>query len=290
MKIASTKIADIIRYFRQELEELYNAGEVDAFISYCFEIYLNFTGTDLLLKKDDHVSESELLKFSFAVKQLKQHRPIQYILGQADFFKLRFLVNEHVLIPRPETEELVDLIIRENKGNQGMRILDIGTGSGCIPIALKKNMPSAMVMAMDISEEALKIARQNAELNQTEVTFLQQDILDKNSPFFNTSNQYDCIVSNPPYVRFSEKEDMDKNVLDYEPHLALFVPDEDPLLFYKAIADFSRKHLRPGGKLYFEINAAYGPETKLLLEKKGFKNPTLIHDLNNKNRILRVAI
>lgn len=290
MRIASTKIADIIRYFRQELEHDYDTGEVEAFIAYCFEVYLNFTKKELLLKKEECVSESELLKFHFAVKQLKQHRPIQYILGQADFYKLRFIVNEQVLIPRPETEELVDLIIRDHKENPGVHVLDIGTGSGCISVALKKNLPSAQVAAIDVSESALKIARQNAILNQTDILFLQEDILDKNSRFFTDLTQYDCIVSNPPYVLFSEKKGMDKNVLDHEPHLALFVADEDPLLFYKIIADFSLKHLRPGGKLYFEINAAYGPETKDLLEKKGFKNPTLISDLNNKNRILRVAI
>lgn len=290
MKIASTKIADIIRYFRQELENDYESGEIEAFIYYCFDVYLNFTQKDLLLKKDEFVSESELLKFSFAVKQLKQRRPIQYILGKADFYKLRFSVNEQVLIPRPETEELVDLIIKDNRGTPSCSILDIGTGSGCIPIALKKNLPAAYITAIDVSEGALKVARQNAQLNQTEILFLHEDILDKNSNFFNDSNRYDCIVSNPPYVLFSEKAEMDKNVLDHEPHLALFVADEDPLLFYKMIADFSRRHLNPGGKLYFEINAAYGPETQELLEKKGFKNPALIADLNNKNRILRVAI
>jgi release factor glutamine methyltransferase len=290
MRIASTRIADIIRYFRQELKEAYDAGEVEAFISYCFEAYLNFDKKDIFLRLNEHVHESELLKFSFAVKQLKQHKPIQYILGWADFYKLRMMVNELVLIPRPETEELVDFIIRDNQGKTPLSILDIGTGSGCIPIALKKNLPHARVEALDVSEGALEIARKNAVLNQTEVWFFQQDILNRTTEFFHSSVQYDCIVSNPPYVTVSEKESMQRNVLDYEPHLALFVYDESPLLFYEAIADFANKHLRTGGLLYFEINAAYGPETKQLLEKKGFKNPALITDLNNKNRILRVAM
>ena len=290
MKIASTKIADVIRYFRQELNSEYDPGEVEAFISYCFEAYLNFTKKDLLLKKEEFISESELLKFSFAVKQLKQHRPIQYILGKAYFYGLSFIVNEQVLIPRPETEELVDFIIQENKQRKDLNILDIGTGSGCIPIALKKKLPQASIMAVDVSVPALEIAKRNAALHHTEVSFFQQDILDRSTVFFNDAFKYDCIVSNPPYVLLSEKKSMEKNVLEHEPHLALFVVDEDPLLFYKTIADFSLQHLHPGGKLYFEINAAYGSETKDMLEKKGFKNPVLMTDLNNKNRILRVAI
>lgn len=289
MRIASTKIADIIRFFREELKEEFPPGEVETFIFYCFEAYLNFTKKDLLLRKNEYVNESELLKFNFAVKQLKLHRPIQYILGKTEFYGLSFNVNEHVLIPRPETEELVELIIRENKEMKEIRILDIGTGSGCIAVSLKKNIPHANITAIDVSEDALEVAKQNALNNQADISFFHQDILNKDSLFFNDLNRYDCIVSNPPYVLFSEKIAMEKNVLEHEPHLALFVSDEDPLLFYKIIADFSALHLRPGGKLYLEINSAYGPETKQLLEKKGFKNPVLISDLNNKNRILRVT-
>lgn len=284
MKIASTKISDVVRYFRQELEGIYDPGELETFILFCFEAYLNYSKTDLLLRAGDNMRESELLKFNFAIKQLKQQRPIQYILGTADFYKLHFMVNEHVLIPRPETEELVDLIIRDNKHKQPFQLLDIGTGSGCIAIALKKNLPHATVSACDISEEALKIANQNASMNQVTVSFFKKNILQTDPKDL---SQYDCIVSNPPYISFSEKGQMHKNVLEHEPHLALFVPDEDPLLFYKNICDFSLKHLRPGGKLYFETNAAYGLETSQILEKKGFRNVILMTDLNNKNRILR---
>ncbi len=290
MKIASTKISDVIRFFREELKDIYEQGEIETFISYCFEAYLKLSKTALLLKTQDTMSESELLKFNFAVKQLKQHRPIQYILGKADFYKLQFVVNEQVLIPRPETEELVDRIIAEQQHTNTPNILDIGTGSGCIAITLKKNIPAATVTALDISEDALEIARQNAALNQTDITFLQHDILHSNSLQATTLGLFDCIVSNPPYICFSEKREMYQNVLDHEPHLALFVPDEDPLLFYKKIADFSLNHLKPAGKLYFEINAAYGLETKQMLEEKGFKNLILMNDLNNKNRILQGSI
>lgn len=290
MKIASTKIADVIRFFREELKDSYEPGEVETFISYCFEAYLNFSKTDLLVKSTGSMSESELLKFNFAVKQLKQQRPIQYILGKADFYRLQFIVNEQVLIPRPETEELVDLIIREYKQMQTPTILDIGTGSGCIAITLKKNLQAATVTAIDVSEEALKVASQNATLNQAEVSFFQQDILKVNTMPAAAPQQFDCIVSNPPYICFSERNEMEKNVLEHEPHLALFVPDEDPLLFYKAIADFALIHLKPRGKLYFEINAAYGLETRQMLEIKGFKNVILISDLNNKNRILQGSL
>ena len=287
MRIASTKIADVIKFFRNELKDIYDPGEIETFILYCFDAYLNFNKTDLILSATENVTESELLKFNFAVKQLKQQRPIQYILGQADFYRLKFKVDEHVLIPRPETEELVDLIIQEQKHKQSLSLLDIGTGSGCIAISLKKNLPQAHVSALDVSDEALIIAKQNAQSNQADIIFFKEDILKWDA---NKTDKYDCIVSNPPYICFSEKEEMHKNVLEHEPHLALFVPDEDPLLFYNAIADFSLKYLKTGGKLYFEINAPYGLIIKQMLDRKGFKNTTIINDLNNKNRILHGSI
>jgi len=294
MRIASNKIADINRFFHDELKGVYEKDELETIIAYCFEEYLNIKRADIILRATDTVSESQLLKFNFAVKDLKKHKPIQYVLGKADFYGLKFKVNEHVLIPRPETEELVDLIIKENhesrSNNKAISILDIGTGSGCIPIVLKKSLPASTIYGMDISKEALEIAEQNAALNQVEVHFVLDDILNPKSFIPNPSSPFDIIVSNPPYVCISEKEQMQKNVLDYEPHQALFVVDNNPLLFYKAITDLALKQLKPGGKLYFEINQAYGEETKHLLESKGFKNVVLIKDLNNKNRILRGTI
>ena len=326
MRIPSNKIADVVRFFRDELKSTYENDEVETFIAYCFDEFLNLKRADIFLNGSTTITESELLKFNFAIKDLKQHKPIQYILGKADFYGLKFIVNQHVLIPRPETEELVDLIVKENQvsntksqepraKNQEpsqlithnselitpnshltssishltshISILDIGTGSGCIPIALKKNIPSANVYAMDISEDALKVAKQNAVLTNINVDFFQFDILSPNAPLPFADLKFDIIVSNPPYIRFSEKEQMQKNVLDYEPHLALFVNDNDPLLFYKAIADFAIKHLKNQGILFYEINEVLGVETGEMLSNKGFENVILLKDLNNKNRILQ---
>jgi len=286
MKIASNKIKDILRFFRDELNDTYEKEELESIIAYCLEDFLNIKRAAISLNLETTVSESELLKFNFAIKDLKNHRPLQYVLGMADFYRLKFFVNEQVLIPRPETEELVHLIIQDNKLS-APSIIDIGTGCGCIPVALKKNIPAAIVSAIDISESALHLAKRNAQKNEVDVYFFLKDIL---SPDENTEQQlskYDIIVSNPPYICFSEKEQMHKNVLDYEPHLALFVNDNDPLLFYKAICDFAFKNLKVKGKIYFEINQSLAPETKDLLESKGFKNVELIKDLSNNYRILR---
>ncbi len=287
MQIASNKIKDVIRFFKQELHGIYEDSEIDAFIVLCFEELLNLKRSDLLLNAEKTMSESELLKFNFAIKDLKKQKPLQYILGSADFYGLKFKVNGSVLIPRPETEELVDLIIKENKG-KALRILDIGTGSGCIPVSLKKNLPISVVEAIDISEEALQVAKENAQANGVDVRFFQEDVLNPKNELKNL--RYDIIVSNPPYIKESEKEAMHKNVLDHEPHLALFVYDTDALLFYKAIADHALQMLNPGGRIYFEINAEHGLETQQMLENKGFKNVVLIKDMSNKNRILRGSI
>lgn len=317
MRIPSNKIADVVRFFRDELKNTYEKDELETLIAYCFEEYLNLKRADIFLNFDVTISESELLKFNFAIKDLKQHKPIQYIFGKADFYGLKFIVNKHVLIPRPETEELVELIISRTKKQESrienqepgitgqeprakgqdlahlashVSILDIGTGSGCIPVALKKNIPLAKVYALDISREALEAAKQNAEMNNVDVEFFLHDILSATDKLPDPDLKFDIIVSNPPYICVSEKEQMQNNVLDHEPHLALFVNDKDPLLFYRSIAGFALKNLKPNGKLYFEINQALGPETKILLEKKGFKNVVLVKDINNNNRILYCTI
>ncbi|MES2284546.1 MAG: peptide chain release factor N(5)-glutamine methyltransferase [Bacteroidota bacterium] len=317
MRIPSNKIADVVRFFRDELKNTYEKDELETLIAYCFEEYLNLKRANIFLNFDVTISESELLKFNFAVKDLKQHKPIQYIFGKADFYGLKFIVNKHVLIPRPETEELVQLIISrtrkeepkaenresETKGqeprgkNQDLAdlaptisILDIGTGSGCIPVALKKNIPLANVYALDISGESLEVAKQNAVMNNVDVDFFQHDILSATNQLSDPDLKFDIIVSNPPYICVSEKEQMQNNVLDHEPHLALFVNDNDPLLFYRSIADFALKNLKPKGELYFEINQALGAETKVLLETKGFRNIVLVKDINNNNRILYCTI
>lgn len=289
MKIASNKIADILRFFRSELADLYEIGEIEGFISYCFEEYLGMNRTSITLYKESTVSESELLKFSFAVKYLKQQQPIQYIIGKADFYGLKLAVNEHVLIPRPETEELIQLIIKDCSTSEEKKvaILDIGTGTGCIAIALKKHIPFSEIHALDVSKEALEVAQKNAQLNSTTIHFHELNVLAIPENNSISSTKFDIIVSNPPYITLSEKEAMHKNVTDYEPHLALFVEDYEPLLFYTHICELALKALNKGGKLYFEINQQYGEETKKLLEQKGFTNVELIKDLNNNYRIVK---
>lgn len=214
-------------------------------------------------------------------ERLKRGEPIQYIIGKAPFYGREFLVSPATLIPRNETEELVHLIIKENP-QQGLRILDIGTGTGCIPISLFLEMKEPEVYALDISLEALKVARQNAKSLKAEVNFLQGDILRERIPL----ESLDILVSNPPYIPEKGKAEMHKNVLDFEPGLALFVPDEDPLLFYRRIAELGREHLKKGGRLYFEIHEDFGPETVDLLESMGYQEVRLIQDLNGKNRIV----
>lgn len=284
MRIATNKISSIIKFFHEELKSSFNKEEIENFIFYSLNEYLGFSRSDVILKNDTRVSESELLKFNKVVKQLKVHKPIQYILGSAHFLDLNLYVNENVLIPRPETEELVDLIIKENRDKRNMSILDIGTGSGCIAIALAKKVPFATVTAIDISDEALDIAKQNAEKNQASVNFIQADIF--NETDLNKLASFDIIVSNPPYVLLSEKDKMEKNVLEYEPHLALFVNDNDPLIYYKRISELALKKLNSSGRLYFEINEKMGEESKNLLESIGFENVILKQDINRKNRIL----
>lgn len=220
-----------------------------------------------------------------ASKRLLQHEPLQYVLGEAWFYNLPFTVNQHVLIPRPETEELVHLILSTiDIRDSTFRLLDIGTGSGCIPIAIQKNNSLVQAYGMDISEEALAVANQNAKRNNVDVEFFKGDILGANihSPISN----FDIIVSNPPYITEVEKKEMHPNVLDYEPHLALFVTNNDPLQFYDAIAAFASKHLAIGGALYVEINAMYGNEVKACMEAYHFTDVTIIKDMQGKDRIV----
>jgi release factor glutamine methyltransferase len=289
MKIASNKIVDILRFFRSELAGLYETGEIESFIAYCFEEYLGMNRASITLNKESTVSESELLKFSFAIKYLKQQQPIQYIIGKADFYGLKLAVNQHVLIPRPETEELVQLIIKDCSISEEKKvtILDIGTGSGCIAIALKKHIPFCEMHALDVSKEALEVAKKNAQLNSVSIHFHELNVLAIPENNSISSTKFDIIVSNPPYITLSEKGAMHKNVTDYEPHLALFVEDYEPLLFYTHICELALNALNKGGKLYFEINQQYGEQTKKLLEQKGFTNVELIKDLNNNYRIVK---
>jgi len=246
----------------------------------------------LSIKQEDiHSDDAEQL---FKIhEQLIQGKPLQYILGETEFYNLTFKVNPSVLIPRPETEELVDWTLITSRIINGetevLKILDIGTGSGCIPISIKKYLPLADITAIDISELAVNTARQNAELNQTEINFIQDDILNLTNPeLINT--KYDIILSNPPYITDSEKDQMLDNVLKHEPHTALFVPNNDPLIFYRVIAEFALNHLKKNGFLFLEINQNFGLDTVNLLKNKGFSEVELRQDMCGKDRMIRAVL
>jgi len=274
------------KQFFLELSELYPETEIQSFFNILIEFKLNLTRVDLALKPNLEITAQEIIFFEKALSDLKKHIPIQYIIGETEFYGFPFKVNENVLIPRPETEELVAWIINDNKSSSKIKILDIGTGSGCIPISLAKKIPNAEVYAIDISSDALKTAKENAKLNNVTIHFIELDILQaKDLP-----SNFDIIVSNPPYVRELEKEMMQQNVLDYEPHLALFVKNENPLLFYNKIADLAKNYLVENGNLYFEINQYLGKDTSELLTSKGFKNVKLKKDIFEVDRMIKASI
>ncbi|MES2851902.1 MAG: peptide chain release factor N(5)-glutamine methyltransferase [Bacteroidota bacterium] len=285
MKNSSFKIKEYRTQFIQELTPIYDAGEAESFFYLILEEKHQLKRIDLALHPDLVFSEAEIVVWNSILEQLKQEIPVQYLLGKTSFYGLDFEVNENVLIPRPETEELVEWILESQKSkveSQNIRILDIGTGSGCIAISLAKNIPNAAVFAIDVSEKALATAKKNAERNAVEVTFINQNILETED----LRQQFDIIVSNPPYVRNLEKEEIKKNVLDNEPHLALFVEDNDALIFYKKIAELAQKNLSENGQLYFEINQYLGKETVDLLEKMNFKNIELRKDIYGNDRMI----
>jgi release factor glutamine methyltransferase len=260
---------------------LYEDQEKSNIAFLILEDLFKITKTDLLMNKK--VKENEDGKINEIISRLNQAEPIQYILGHTEFYGRKFTVNKNVLIPRPETEELVDLIIKENRKNKDFTILDIGTGSGCIAISLKKEIPQAGVFALDISHEALTVARKNAKDLKTELNFIEADIL--HDPENKLKDlKLSLVVSNPPYVTDAERKLMHENVLAYEPGSALFVRDDDPLLFYRTIIEFSRKHLLPNGNCYFEINEAYGNEMRDLFEKNNFTDIRILSDLRGKDR------
>ena len=269
--------------FFTELQTIQEDSEIESFFFILTEFLHNLKRIDVSLHPDFEVSESDLEKWNTIISEFKNEKPIQYITGEAWFYGLRFEVNENTLIPRPETEELVEWIVDGLKlKGKGQRVLDIGTGSGCIPIALKKEIPSAQVSAIDVSEKALELARKNAINNDVEINFIHQNILETES----LDEKYDVIVSNPPYVRNLEKQEIKKNVLDFEPHLALFVDDYDALLFYRKIAQLALKSLLPNGKLFFEINQYLAKETVELLTQLGFKNIELRKDFVGNDRMI----
>jgi len=280
------KILLFKKYFFSELSNNYPKTEIQSFFNILIEHQLNLTRVEIALNPAIEITKTHLDFLQKALSSLKKSVPIQYIIGETAFYGLPFKVSKNVLIPRPETEELVNWVLNDTKNIKNINILDIGTGSGCIAISIAKNAPNAKIFALDISSKALEIAKENAKLNGVRIQFIEANILD----FPKSNEKFDIIISNPPYVRELEKKQMQKNVLENEPHIALFVRDENPLLFYDKIADFALTNLKQNGSIYFEINQYLGKETVTLLKSKGFQNIKLKKDIFDVNRMLKATI
>ncbi|RQO66065.1 peptide chain release factor N(5)-glutamine methyltransferase [Pedobacter sp. KBW06] len=276
-------LSQLLHHFKEELKDVYEEEEVKSIFSISVEHLLQLRRSQLMLNWEKQPGPEILRSFISILEGLKAQKPIQYLLGEAFFYGAVFKVNEAVLIPRPETEELVDWILEEKA--EGQVVVDFGTGTGCIAISLKKHLKDASVTAVDISEEALRIASENALINQTEVSFIHADILT-----FQSRTEFDIIVSNPPYITEKERAAMHQNVLAHEPHLALFVTDERPLLFYEAVADFALRNLKKNGALYFEINEYLAKETIQMLKDKSFISIELRKDMQGKDRMIRARL
>lgn len=277
-------------YLHQKLDPIYPSVEVGSFSRLLLRKLANMSSVQIYSDKDRNFPEHTLEKLISAIDRLARKEPIQYILGETEFCGLTFHVGPGVLIPRPETEELVELISKDfGSEKKSFRILDIGTGSGCIAISLAKALPNATVSAWDISPEALVIATENAEINNVKVLFEITDILNF-TPGIHQKRSLDVLVSNPPYVRFSDASEMESNVLEHEPHVALFVDNTDPLLFYRVISGVAIEMLKPGGSLYFEINSYLGKETLDLVKTYPFREVQLIQDISGKDRIIRANL
>ena len=283
-------LQDILHVYHKELDEFYGKEEVNSFFNLLMQYHLNLKRVYLVLNPKSTITKEKECVFLETLTQLKRHKPIQYIIGETEFFGLPFKVNEHTLIPRPETEELVSWIIDNQTvttTNRQLKILDIGTGSGCIAVTLAKHLLDAEVTALDISKTALDMVKQNADLNDAAINCIHDNILNPSDFLCNVLFKYDIIVSNPPYVRHLEKAEIQSNVLDYEPHLALFVDDDNPLQFYRAICEFSKINLVDGGILYFEINEYLGEQMIALMTAFNFKSIELKKDVFGKDRMIK---
>lgn len=279
MRIASNRIEDILKFALQELEGIYSEKEIKQMTYSLITHFCNIPKTSILANNQQVVLESELLKLNFAIKDLKKEKPLQYIMGYTDFYNIKINLNHKVLIPRPETEELVDMIIKENKGRKDLKIADFGCGSGAIALSLKNNIPDSEIWAFDIEDNAINQTKENAQALNLNINIEKKDLLKDNFSDYN----FDIIVSNPPYVMEKEKSLMRDNVLNHEPHQALFVKDEDPLIFYQAIERIAQKNLKPKGKIYMEINESLSERTKKVFKDYDTK---IIKDLFDKYRFI----
>ncbi len=273
----------LYRHFLTSLKEIYSDSEAGIITDWVFETVANCTKTDVLINPQQQLNNETIQPLNNALKKLLHHMPVQYVLGEAWFYKMKLKVSPSVLIPRPETEELVLEITNHLSEHTAANALDIGTGSGCIAIALKKNVPQITITAIDKSSEALQIAFENASIQETPITFLSLDFLEENS--WKGLSKFDIIVSNPPYIPFNEKQLMDKNVTAHEPHIALFVPTESPLIFYEKIALFGKTHLNKRGKIFMETHEAFAGEVSLLFEKNNYKS-NIKKDMYGKQRMV----
>ena len=287
---AMETVKDVFTKYRTALQPLYDAQETDAIVLTVLKEVTGQSNAYLKAFPEYEITADMQTKLKQILDQLITGKPLQYVLGHTEFYGLPFKVNPSVLIPRPETEELVDWVLNSNLPPSAINILDIGTGSGCIAISLKKNLPNAPVWAMDISATALKTAKENAELNSVNVNFIEADVLNSTQIFNLLPSTFNLLISNPPYVTPTDKQLMHTNVTDFEPHSALFVSQEDPLLFYKAIADLAIEKLVKGGLLFFEINESYGNEMLSMLTNKGFKEIELRKDMSGRDRMIKAVL
>jgi release factor glutamine methyltransferase len=288
MKVASNKVADVLHFYYSELNILYERSEIDAIIKLVFEHYLGFSRNEIQQRINENLNQSDLLKVYDCCKELLTGKPLQYIIKESWFYNHPLFVNEHVLIPRPETEELVSVVLKENPDAKS--ILDIGTGSGCIPVTIKAVLKSAEVSACDISEEALKVAKKNSDKLHAHVHFYFTDILQTDDAIKKTKGNFEIIISNPPYIKESEASSLAVNVIGFEPHEALFVTGDDDIIFYKKIIDFCHYKLEPGGRLYFELNHLTAWLVKEYADASGlFDSAEIFRDMSGKLRFMKAV-
>lgn len=280
-------LKELYRNFLLQLQQVYSLSEATNITDWVFEKKASLKRSDILKNPGKVITSAADKLIQEALQELLTHKPVQYVLGEAWFYHMKLKVNEHVLIPRPETEELVEQLIKDRKSKlTDPAILDIGTGSGCIPIAIKKHLPAAIITSIDVSEKAIELAKENAALHNAHINFIQLDFLDESKR--NGLPMFDIIISNPPYIPFNEKEKLDRNVTAFEPHLALFVPDDSPLIFYQEIALFGKNNLLPNGKIYLETHEKLAKEVAALF-MKDYQTVMIKKDIYGNERMVIVT-